>query len=126
MAMPNGWTSAGLTARRITVEDLSFIDSMHTDPAIMTPIGGVRDLDESIGYLRTAVDHWADHGFGMYLLFDGDELAARAGLERDGDDIELAYTLVPRHWGRGLATAVASHLVQSAVVHRVPGERVVA
>lgn len=126
MAMPNGWTSAGLTARRITIGDLSFVDSMHTDPAIMAPIGGMRNLDESIGYLRIAVDHWADHGFGMYLLFDGDELAGRAGIKRDGDDIELAYTLVPTHWGRGLATAVASHLVKSAMVHRVPAERVVA
>jgi RimJ/RimL family protein N-acetyltransferase len=126
MAMPDRWVRAGLTARRITADDLSFVHSMHTDSATMAPIGGVRDLDESIDYLRIAVEHWADHGVGMYLLFDGDRLAGRAGIKRDGDDIELAYTLVPTHWGRGLATAVASHLVRSAVVHRVPAERVVA
>ncbi|MGU3433214.1 GNAT family N-acetyltransferase [Actinomycetes bacterium M1A6_2h] len=124
--MPQRFETAGLRARRITEDDLPFVELMHSDAASMAPIGGVRDHATSVEYLRAATSHWTVHGFGMYLLFDGDVLAGRAGIKRDGADIELAYSLLPIYWGRGIATTVATDLVRLATEHGVPAGRLVA
>lgn len=124
--MPDRWEADGLSARRLDVEDLPHVDAMHTDDRSMAPIGGTRTPEHSAAYLDAALKHWDTFGFGMYLLFDDGRLAGRAGIKRDGADLELAYILLPEWWGRGLATAVVRCLLTMCAASEIDARRVVA
>ncbi len=65
-------------------------------------------VEERVG---AALDHWADHGFGIWLLREqpAGTLVGHCGLlSGDSDTLELVYALGYPVWGRGLATEAAS------------------
>jgi RimJ/RimL family protein N-acetyltransferase len=78
-------------------------------------LGGVRPPEVTKIYLDVSLAHWAEHGFGLWVLrtLDG-AFVGRAGLrhvEVEGArEIEIAYSLVRTHWGQGLATEIAGAL----------------
>ncbi len=79
----------------------------------MARLGGVRDQAGTVAYLDMNVKHWADHGFGMWMLRDA-ETSAVIGrailrhLDVEGvDEVEVGYGFMPEYWGRGLATEIA-------------------
>ena len=41
---------------------------MHRDPAVMAQLGGVRDEAQTAAYLARNLQHWADYGFGLWIL----------------------------------------------------------
>ena len=59
-------------------------------------------------------DHWARHGFGLWVLRDRitGEMVGRGGLQYTdaigGFAVEAAWAIVPRRWGQGLATELAA------------------
>jgi ribosomal-protein-alanine N-acetyltransferase len=69
---------------------------------------GVRNREETTVALAAMVDHWNEHGFGIWAMFARDDgrFVGRCGLRRQPDlvDVELAYTLHKEYWNRGLAT----------------------
>jgi len=87
---------------------------MHRDAAVMVRLGGVRDDVQSAAYLARNLQHWADHGFGLWILREagGGEPVGRAVLRHllvEGvDEVEVGYAFYPAFWGRGLATEVAT------------------
>jgi RimJ/RimL family protein N-acetyltransferase len=63
------------------------------------------------------LQHWSDHGFGLWVLRDQDDrVAGRAVLRHllvEGtDEVELGYGFHTQYWGRGLATEIAKTLLQ--------------
>jgi ribosomal-protein-alanine N-acetyltransferase len=64
-------------------------------------------------WMASDVEHWRELGYGPWLLFalDGGGFVGRAGLrstEVEGrPEIELAWAVLPRWWGQGLATEAA-------------------
>jgi RimJ/RimL family protein N-acetyltransferase len=84
----------------------------------MARLGGVRDKAGTVAYLETNVKHWADHGFGLWMLRDAASSAVigRAILRHldvgGVDEIEVGYGFMPAYWGRGLATEIAQALVR--------------
>lgn len=76
-------------------------------------MGGVRTSAETDAYLERNLEHWVEHGFGIWVLRDPDSgaLIGRAGLRHilveHTEEVELAYALLPRFWGRGLGTTAA-------------------
>ena len=91
---------------------------MDDNPQFMALLGGVRDKAGTVAYLEMNVKHWADHGFGMWMLR---EAASKAVIGRailrhldvEGvDEIEVGYGFMPEYWGRGLATEVAKACVK--------------
>ena len=91
---------------------------MDQDPQFMALLGGVRDTAGTVTYLETNVKHWADHGFGMWMLRDAatNAVVGRAILRHlavEGvDEVEVGYGLLPEYWGRGLATEIAQACVR--------------
>ena len=91
---------------------------MDEDPQFMALLGGVRDTAGTVTYLETNVKHWADHGFGMWMLRDAatNAVVGRAILRHlavEGvDEVEVGYGLLPEYWGRGLATEIAQACVR--------------
>jgi [ribosomal protein S5]-alanine N-acetyltransferase len=65
-------------------------------------------------------DHWARHGFGLWLLRDRNTglMVGRGGLQYTdaigGFAVEAAWTVVPERWGEGLATELATASVTVA------------
>ena len=87
---------------------------MHRDAAVMAQVGGVRDDAQTGAYLARNLQHWADHGFGLWILRErgGGEPVGRAVLRHllvEGvDEVEVGYAFYQAFWGRGLATEVAT------------------
>jgi RimJ/RimL family protein N-acetyltransferase len=91
---------------------------MDEDERFMALLGGVRDAAGTVAYLEMNVKHWADHGFGMWMLRDAASSAVigRAILRHlavEGvDEVEVGYGFMPEYWGRGLATEIAQACVR--------------
>src|SRR4029078_4590315 len=91
---------------------------MDEDEQFMALLGGVRDKAGTVAYLETNVKHWADHGFGMWMLRDDATQAVICGanlphVDVEGvDEVEVGYGFMPDYWGRGLATEIARACVR--------------
>ena len=93
----------------------------------MATLGGMRSPTETREWLGRQVDHWRQHGFGLWMARDRatGQFVGRGGLhhvEIDGrDEIEVGYTFLAEFWGRGLATELRCASVRVAfTVLRVP------
>lgn len=112
-AFPDSFTTARLRAERLTAAHLDEVRRMHRDPDAMAYLGGVRTEEQTRAYLARNLQHWADYGFGLWILRDagGGDPIGRAVLRHipvDGvDEVEVGYGFYPAYWGRGLATEVA-------------------
>ncbi|RIJ03820.1 N-acetyltransferase [Achromobacter sp. K91] len=115
--LPDTFQTARLQARRMDETDFSFIAAMHADERLMATMGGTRTDSASRRYLLQNVEHWAELGYGMYVLADraSGALAGRAGLKRTQsrgcDEVEVAYAFLPASWGMGYATEIAQALL---------------
>jgi len=75
---------------------------------------------ESNLLLRKMIEHWDDHGFGLWMVerLDTGDLAGFAGLAHPGTLVELAlevevgWRLGRAHWGQGLATEAGGEAVR--------------
>jgi RimJ/RimL family protein N-acetyltransferase len=104
-----------LRLRPLTQDDLPDVHRMHSDPeTIRYTSGRVKSREESLEWLKRAIDSNETHGHGFWAL----ELKPSGGfvghaglLAQVVDDLsetEIAYWIVREHWGRGLATEAAS------------------
>jgi RimJ/RimL family protein N-acetyltransferase len=102
-----------LFAERLTDAHLPFLRRMDNNSELMARLGGIRGDAETKAYLQRNLAHWAEHGFGIWILRDptSGRVIGRAGLRHlvveAVDEVELAYALLPEFWGRGLATDAA-------------------
>jgi len=121
--MESGWpksssldsfSTARLAAERLTPGHLPEVRRMHRDAAVMAQLGGVRDEAQTAAYLARNLQHWAEYGFGLWILRElgGGEPIGRAVLRHllvDGvDEVEVGYAFYAPFWGRGLATEIAT------------------
>lgn len=115
---PDSFTTARLRAERLTADHFPDLIRMHADPEQMAMLGGVRDEAQTSAYLARNLQHWLDHGFGLWILRDGmDHRIVGRGLLRhlqvdDRDEVEVGYGFYAEYWGRGLATEIASACLQ--------------
>ena len=107
------FSTARLLAERLTTSHLPDLLQMDQNELFMAHLGGVRDEAGTRAYFDMNVAHWEAHGFGLWMLRDGQggAVMGRAVLRHldvDGaDEIEVGYGFLPEFWGRGLATEVA-------------------
>lgn len=110
--LPESFVTRRLRAERMSQTHLPFVTAMHADAALMATMGGTRDATASRRYVEHNMLHWAEHGYGMYVLTERDSgaLAGRAGLKlaRSGriERVEVAYAFTPACWGRGYASEI--------------------
>jgi len=105
---------------RPSSSDFEDLAAMHLDPRMMRTLGGLRERDQSRGDLDRMMQHWDEHGFGLYFLRDPEDarFLGRAGLKHvhvnDADEVEIGWSVIADEWGRGLATEAAQRLVELA------------
>jgi ribosomal-protein-alanine N-acetyltransferase len=113
MIAPNAFSLRRLLAERLTEAHLPYLRRMDADDRIMAMLGGVRSEAETAAYLERNLVHWAEHGFGIWILRDpaSGQVVGRAGLRHltveGATEVQLVYALFPEFWGRGLATDAA-------------------
>ena len=68
---------------------------------------------ELLESLAAKVEHWGQHGFGLWLVRDrgSGEMVGRGGLQHTHvggrDEVEAGWAITPARWGQGLATELA-------------------
>lgn len=109
---PDTFTTARLRAERLTPDHVTEIRRMHGDARVMALLGGVRDKAKTTEYFNRNLQHWADYGFGLWILLErsGSDPIGRAVLRHvlidSVDEVEVGYAFYEPYWGRGLATEV--------------------
>ncbi len=102
-----------LILRPFVTADLAALTPIYGDPAVMAIRKlGVQTPAQTERELAAIIDHWQQHGFGLWAVLDRQSgaLLGECGLRyRDpvlaGDsEIEISYGLAKSAWGRGLAT----------------------
>ncbi len=111
------FATARLTAEKLDRMHLDDLTRLHLDPEVSRYLRGVRLPEATRVYLDVNLGHWTEHGFGLWVLRTRDgAFVGRAGLrhiEIEGvREIEIAYSLLRAHWGRGLATEITGALTR--------------
>lgn len=115
--MLDSFTTARLSAERLTVDHRAEVVRMHRDPEAMAMLGGVRDDAKTQEYLDRNLAHWDAYGFGLWILRDrsSGEMIGRGllrHLDVEGqDNVETGYAFYRPWWGKGLATEIARKCV---------------
>jgi ribosomal-protein-alanine N-acetyltransferase len=92
---------------------------MHQDPKVMAMLGGPKTPEEAERWLTENLTHWSEHGFGIWIFRTASDgrFVGRSGLRRvavgGGSEVELAYALVAKRWGVGLATEMATKILDA-------------
>jgi RimJ/RimL family protein N-acetyltransferase len=107
--------------------DLKHLIALRTDPAVMKCTGGlgqpfgsgvIQTISEIEQHLNLAQDYFDKYGLGFFCAFEKEsgDFIGQAGLfhlmfNTNQPDIELAYRLHKKYWGRGYATELAVALI---------------
>lgn len=122
-------TTERLTLRKFSEGDLEDFAALMADPEVMRfSLKGPLSKDQATEYLKTRIlAHYEKYGFGLWaVIFEG-HLIGLAGLIMqtiDGqEEVEVAYRLHPRYWGKGLATeaavAICKYAFETLAVERL-------
>jgi [ribosomal protein S5]-alanine N-acetyltransferase len=91
---------------------------MDRDEQFMADLGGIRDAAGTQHYLAANLAHWAQHGFGLWILRQRETRAVigRAVVRHlclgGGPEVEIGYGFLPAFWGKGLGSEIARACVQ--------------
>jgi ribosomal-protein-alanine N-acetyltransferase len=110
MPIPVSFETARLRAEKLSLAHLADLLALHRDPRAMAELCGIRDEAETGRYLERNLDHWAEYGFGVWMLraLEGEVSVGRVALRWLDTgvvhDVEIGFALLPDYWGQGLAT----------------------
>jgi [ribosomal protein S5]-alanine N-acetyltransferase len=103
-------TTARMSIRPFTRDDLGLIAELHRDPEVGRYMGGIWSDDEMAAALDRFVTEHATRGHSKWAVFTtGGAFVGRAGISRwpATGELELGYAFRPEYWGQGLATEAA-------------------
>jgi RimJ/RimL family protein N-acetyltransferase len=121
------FTTARMTAERLTRDLMPEVLRQDQDEKFMALIGGVRTEAQTLERMEGAFRHWDEHGYGIWMLRDRESgrIIGRAVVRHMDvagvDELEIGYAFIEEFWGRGLATEAAAACVD--ICRRIPGSR---
>ncbi len=112
--------TAGLVARKPSPADFDDLCALYADPRVVATLGGkTLTADETRQSLDASIEHWNQHGFGVWTwrTVQG-RLVGRGGLRRieiEGRaEVEVLYAIAAEFWRLGYATEIAREAVRVA------------
>jgi ribosomal-protein-alanine N-acetyltransferase len=99
--------------RKFEFDDLPQLIEQRSDPEVARYLGGAKrqNPEELSKRIRFYMSCYETHGFGMCPMFwkETDEMIGAAGLQplEDTGLIEVGYSIIRPHWGRGIGTEAA-------------------
>lgn len=105
-----------LTLRGWHDGDRDAFHTMNSDPHVMATIGPVMTRGQSDAFLNRIINHFGEHGFGVWCVELDGEVVGYTGFMvpwfRDG--IEIGWRIRSEYWGRGIAPEAARGCVRHA------------
>lgn len=108
-----------LRGERLEEEHRPLLRRMFQNEQVCATLGGTLSDEMVDRALRWNLDHWGQHGFGIWVFFwrESNEFVGRAGLRKveiEGrPETELAYALLPAFWNDGLATEMSHEVLRT-------------
>lgn len=102
-----------LFLRELTIEDEDFLYGILSDPIAMGYYPKTQDREETRVWIARAIEQYRDRGYGLWavcLRATGDPVGQCGLIHQvvNGDnELEVAYLMARRYWGRGYATEAA-------------------
>ena len=135
MSQPPPWLDEPVQSPRLVLRagrdapaDRAAAVELLTDPQVRQFIGGPLSAEEA----RQALSGTPGQRWGSFLLelrhgIDGEEgaVVGLCSLSRERGELEIGYMLLPRYWGRGLASEAVATVLAWAAEH-LDDEQVIA
>ena len=118
-SFPENLTTERLALTRIRADELPDYLAFYRNEQTTATLGGVRAEEWVRQWLDRQLDHWDQHGFGLWTMRAraSGAFMGRGGLRHaliEGqDEIELGYGLLPEYWGQGLAVEMSREALRS-------------
>ncbi|MDZ8186971.1 MAG: GNAT family N-acetyltransferase [Nostoc sp. ChiSLP02] len=118
MELIETFSTPRLFAERLRFQHLNELYRMHQNREVMATLGGIRSDEATRLFIFNNLHHWQQYGFGLWVFRDKSnrQFVGRAGLRNtyvDGkEEVELAYALIAKFWGQGLATEMGEKILQ--------------
>ncbi|MBS0273568.1 MAG: GNAT family N-acetyltransferase [Proteobacteria bacterium] len=91
--------------------DFEALAAIHSDPEVMTFLGGVQERGDAWRALSGLVGHWVLRGYGKWAVerkSDGVTMGRVGLINPEGwPGMEVGWTLGKQYWGQGYATEAA-------------------
>ncbi len=107
-----------------TLNDVNNYQILHSDSDVMLFLGGKRDRDTTLEWIKQDIVHYNKHGFCLGLVFDkkSNTFIGRAGLvylnyDDTQRDIEIGYEIKKDCWNQGYATELVLALTHWGFDH---------
>jgi RimJ/RimL family protein N-acetyltransferase len=106
--------------RRVAEDDIAAFSEMNADPRVLESFLRPWSLEESHAALERIEKEFTERGFGIYAVEFEREFAGIVGLSVPifktyfTPCVEILWRLLPRFWGRGLASESGSAVLQMA------------
>lgn len=101
-----------LRLRMFRPDDLDHLATLFADPEVVRYVGDGKPIsrDEADRALQSIIQHWHKHGFGRWAVEDKTtgEFVGFGGLRSLLEQPEVVYHFARAHWGKGLATELAT------------------
>lgn len=98
-------TTDRLVLRGWRESDRSDFHAMNSDPVVMATLGPVMSRGQSDAFMNRLLQHWSDHGFGLWCVeLDGEPVGYTGFMVpwfREG--VEIGWRIRSEYWGRGIA-----------------------
>jgi RimJ/RimL family protein N-acetyltransferase len=117
-----------LDLRPVQAGDAPALHAVLSDPDVAAwvrpkGVSGPFTQEECEEWVALDVAHWAAHGFGAWLAWDGGECAGRCMLKHSlvegRGEVEIGWEVASRYWGRGVGTAIGRHVLTAAAEHGI-------
>ncbi|MBE9205068.1 GNAT family N-acetyltransferase [Nostoc sp. LEGE 06077] len=118
MPLIETFTTHSLLAERLRFQHLTELNRMHQNQQVMATLGGVLSDEETRLFIFNNLHHWQQYGFGLWVFRDkiNHQFVGRAGLRNTNvegsNEVELAYALMAKFWGLGLATEMGEKILK--------------
>lgn len=118
MELIETFSTPRLLAERLRFQHLNELYRMHQNRQVMATLGGIRSDEATRLFIFNNLHHWQQYEFGLWVFRDklNHQFVGRAGLRNthiDGKkEVELAYALMAKFWGQGLATEMGEKIIK--------------